>query len=92
VGTAAAEVPWLLVEPTKLDPAAVQQTLTVRAASKTLPADAVSGAVILTTERGERARVVFELQSGPSLTVLAALAIGLVTLGVIGAILLATLL
>jgi hypothetical protein len=95
IGAARSEVPWLVVEPTRLDVGAQPQTLQVRVEPKNLPANATtppSGTVVLTTERGERATVVFELQTGPPLAVLAAVAALLVLVAVVGAAVLSMLL
>jgi hypothetical protein len=76
-GSVGSEVRWLTVEPERLDPAAQQQTITVRVDPKLVPEGATSGAVVIQTDRGEKARVVFELRTGPPLVVLAAAAVGM---------------
>ncbi|MEZ4241359.1 MAG: hypothetical protein R3F59_35430, partial [Myxococcota bacterium] len=73
-GAASADVPWLAVDPTRLDPEAVEQTLSVQVDPGDVPEGASTAVVTIETERGERARVVFEVRrrSAPSL----ALAVG----------------
>jgi len=61
-GTAEADVPWMRVSPQRLDPEAVEQELTIRVAADAVPDNATTAVVTIVTDKGERARVVFEVQ------------------------------
>jgi hypothetical protein len=80
-GTVSSEARWLTVEPNSLDPKARQQTITVRVDPAAVPDGAGSGAVVITTDRGERARVVFELRKGPPAALLLGAAAVIVVVG-----------
>lgn len=73
-GTVSTDVPWLKAHPTRLDPNAREQAVAVRISQKRLPDGPVVGSVVIATDNGERARVVYEIRRGPSaLSVVAAL-------------------
>jgi hypothetical protein len=74
-GSVVPEVRWLSVDPVRLDPKRQKQTITVWLDRKNVPEGATSAGVVITTERGEKARVVFELRKGPPAWVVAALAV-----------------
>jgi hypothetical protein len=99
-GTVTPDVRWLKVEPTRLDPSARQQNISVTLLRQELPPASVPppepGAspqgtgpapappqvsVTIETERGERARVVFEIRRGLSPLVWAAAVVALLLLG-----------
>jgi hypothetical protein len=90
-GTAVADVPWVRVKPSALDPDATEQALEVTAIAGEAPEGASTAVVTVSTERGERARVVFELQRSPAppwaligvvvAVVIAAVAVGLLLQG-----------
>jgi len=61
-GKALADVPWLQVEPRELDPHAAEQDVMVRVLSDQVPEGASTAVATILTDRGERARVVFEVQ------------------------------
>lgn len=60
-GRASADVPWVQVTPAQLDPEAPEQTLRVAIDPARMPSDQGTAVVTVVTEKGERARVVFEL-------------------------------
>lgn len=70
-GVVSADVPWVVVDPKRLDPAAEEQRISVQIDAADVPDAARAAVVTIETERGERARVVFELQRrvAPSLAV-----------------------
>jgi len=78
-GKALADVPWLQVEPKELDPHAAEQDVMVRVLSEQVPDGASTAVVTILTERGERARVVFEVQHRSNSQLL----IGALVLGVL---------
>lgn len=61
-GTVSSDVRWLVVDPTRLDPAARQQAISVQVDRADVPENATSAVVTIQTEQGERARVVFEVR------------------------------
>ncbi len=61
-GKALADVPWLQVDPKQLDPVAAEQDVMVRVLTDQVPDGASTAVVTILTDRGERARVVFEVQ------------------------------
>lgn len=83
-GVVAADVPWMAVDPTRLDPEAREQTISVQVDRADVPEGVNAAAITIQTDRGERARVVFELQRGPGTGQLAALAVAAVLLIAVG--------
>lgn len=90
-GTVAADPPWLKATPAVLDPGAAEQNITVQmltvaALRATLPAGSEppampeSASVTIETQRGERARIGFELRKGIPPVALAAGIVGAVVL------------
>ncbi|MEQ1503750.1 MAG: hypothetical protein ABMB14_16035 [Myxococcota bacterium] len=77
-GTVAADVSWVVVDPTRLDPDSVEQVISVQVDRSDVPENATTASVTIHTERGERARVVFEIRRGLPLWAVAA--IGVTTL------------
>jgi len=83
-GKAEADVPWMRVQPTDLDPEAVEQDLHIEVDAADIPDNATTAVVTILTEKGERARVVFEVQRrslapvviGVGVLVVVALAVG----------------
>jgi len=61
-GRVEADVPWMRVEPAELDPDAVEQDIRVVLAASEIPDNATTAVVTIVTRKGERARVVFEVQ------------------------------
>jgi hypothetical protein len=70
-GGVKADVPWVVVDPARLDPAAEAQQISVQIDPSEVPEGATTAVVSIETERGERARVVLELKRSvaPSLAV-----------------------
>jgi hypothetical protein len=63
MGKVSADVPWVELSPTTLDPDAEEQQIEVTIDGSAVPEAAVSTAVVtIVTEKGERARVVLEVQ------------------------------
>ncbi len=63
-GVVTADVPWMTVHPTRLDPRERQQDVAVQIDGSHVPDTATTSVVTIQTDRGERARVVFELERG----------------------------
>jgi len=57
---------WMAVDPVRLVPDEIEQDITVVIDSAAVPAGVEAGAVTIETDRGERARVTFALQRGPT--------------------------
>lgn len=73
-GTITTDVDWLKVHPERLDPTAREQVVAVRVSSQRLARGPAVGSVVIATDAGERARVVYEVRRGLSTwSVLAAL-------------------
>jgi hypothetical protein len=64
-GAVVADVPWVAIDPKRLDPQAREQTVSIQIDPQDLPSNAASAVVTIQTDRGERARVVFEITRGP---------------------------
>ncbi|MCB9697825.1 MAG: DnaJ domain-containing protein [Alphaproteobacteria bacterium] len=82
-GVVAVDVPWMAVDPKRLDPTATEQTISVQLDPSDLPESASNAVVTIQTDRGERARVVFELQRGASPAMLGAFLVALIVLLVV---------
>lgn len=86
-GTITSDVRWLKVHPTQLNPSAHEQTISVQLLRGTsgvgteLPSASTTASVTIETERGERARINFEIRKGLSSTTIAAA--GLASVGLI---------
>ena len=63
-GVVAVDVPWMAVDPTRLDPAAVEQRISVQVDKADVPEAATNAVVTIQTDRGDRARVVYEVRRG----------------------------
>lgn len=79
-GVVSADVPWMAVDPTRLDPAAREQRISVQVDRGDVPEHATSAVVTIQTDRGDRARVAFHVRRGPSPWLLAGGAVGLAAL------------
>ena len=76
--TVSADVPWMAVDPTKLDPSSVEQTVSIQVDADDVPLQASEGRITIHTAHGERAEVVVTLQrSGPGPIVASAVAAAL---------------
>ena len=89
-GLIVSDVPWMAVDPTRLDPTALEQTISVQVDRADVPDHATAGVITIRTQGGEQARVVFEIGRPAQLPWLAvAVAIGAVVLVLLLALLLA---
>lgn len=82
-GTVTGNEPWLGIHPTRLDPALREQEIEVQIDRADVPHQVSAAVVTIETDRGERARVVFEIHKGtPAWTVIALLAAALLLVGI----------
>ena len=88
-GVVSCDVPWVRVQPAALDAGAAEQHIEVIAVGAQAPEGASTAVVTITTARGERARVVFELQrtQAPPIALFVGVAIVLVIAVVLGVVL-----
>jgi hypothetical protein len=64
-GAVVADVPWAGIDPKRLDPQAREQAISIQIDPADVPRNAATAVVTIQTDRGERARVVFEITRGP---------------------------
>jgi hypothetical protein len=83
-GVVRSDAEWLAVDPTRLDPTAKEQEISIQVDGDDVPDDIGTGVVTIQTDKGQVARVVFELNRGPSWALLAALAMTALLLLAIG--------
>jgi len=82
-GTITGNEPWLGIHPTRLDPALREQEIEVQIDRADVPHQVSAAVVTIETDRGERARVVFEIHKGtPAWTVIALVAAALLLVGI----------
>lgn len=63
-GGVAVDVPWMVVDPNRLDPTAVEQRISVQVDKADVPEAATNAVVTIQTDRGDRARVVYQVRRG----------------------------
>ncbi len=86
-GRVTVDAPWVAADPTRLDPEARMQTISVQIDPSDVPRDARTTTLTLTTRSGERATVTFALRRGPSVGTMVAVGLGALLLAaVVGAI------
>jgi len=61
-GRVSTDEPWLIANPSRLDPNRREQVITVRINPRDVPGNAATGVVTVQTERGDRASIVFEVK------------------------------
>lgn len=83
-GVISVDVPWMEVDPSRLDPAAPEQVLSVQIEEDDVPSDATAATVFIQTEHGDKARVVFEITRPPPRALVMALVAALVLLAAAG--------
>jgi hypothetical protein len=82
-GTVSGNEPWLGIHPTRLDPALREQEIEVQIDRADVPHQVSAAVVTIETDRGERARVVFEIHKGtPAWTIVALVAAVLLLVGI----------
>lgn len=64
-GAVVSDVPWVAIDPKRLDPQAKEQVVSIQIDPSDLPRNASAAVITIQTDRGERARVVFEITRGP---------------------------
>jgi hypothetical protein len=64
-GAVVSDVPWVAIDPKRLDPQAREQVVSIQIDPADLPRNASTAVITIQTDRGERARVVFEITRGP---------------------------
>ncbi|MBW1879839.1 MAG: DnaJ domain-containing protein [Deltaproteobacteria bacterium] len=61
-GRVSTDEPWLIANPSRLEPSRKEQVITVRINPRDVPSNRATGVVTVQTDRGDRASIVFEVR------------------------------